>query len=569
MLIFYNMSRVLDIEGLTFQYRRGSENVLREVSLVLDAGEALALVGRSGAGKSTLIRCLNRIIPQFFPGNFSGEVRLFGKDIKGMRPFEMADRVGVVLQDFESQLFSSQSELDVAFGPENLGLDRKEISARVEDSLARVGMLDFRYRDPSTLSGGQKQRLALATVLALHPRLLALDEVTTDLDPQGRYEVGAIIRELRREGISLILVAHEPEELREADRIALLEHGTIKKLGGLEEMLGDVEGLEGAGVRPPDTAKLFSEMGFPERPLQVEHAMEILKERGVGFSSETGEGILKRDEQARQREGDVILQVRELSHVYPGDVKALNQVDMEVRDGEFLALVGQNGSGKTTLVKHLNGLLRPTSGEVLFRGKSIHDKSVSELGRDIGFVFQNPDHQIFSARVDEEIAFGPRNQGLAAGEIGDRVSRALDLVGLSGCEDRDPFIMTKGERQRIAVASILAMEPGVVILDEPTTGLDYSEQVAVMEMLNELNRKGHTIIIITHTLWVVARYARRVVLMADGMVLEEGPTRDVLSKKDVLRRASLKPPEIVEMGTALGFPCLTVKEFIEMAGGPV
>ncbi len=538
---------------------------MRKITYLQEPGEAVAIVGRSGAGKSSLVRCLNRIIPKFFPGDFQGQIGLFGKDIRGLRPFELADRVGVVLQDFESQLFSSQAELDVAFGPENLGLGREEIQRRVSEALARVGMLDYRERDPGTLSGGQKQRLAIATVLALHPRILALDEATTDLDPVGREEITSIVRQLGQGAISLVLVEHEPEELRMVDRVVILKQGMVEREGPVEEILGDVEGLETAGVRPPDAAKLFSEMGFAERPIRVEQAVELLQRAGERFSETGIQRLRVLDQEASNGVGDTILHVEGLGHSYPGGTEALKGVDLQVREREFLAVVGQNGSGKTTLVKHLNGLLRPTRGEVFFQGRSIKESSVSELGKEIGFVFQNPDHQIFSSSVKEEIAFGPRNHGFSEKDIKDRVERALELVGLTGLEKSDPFIMTRGERQRVAVASILAMGPRVIILDEPTTGLDYTEQVAVMEMLAELNRKGHTIIIITHTLWLVARYAHRVVLMAEGRIIAHGGSREVLARRETLARASLKPPEIIEIGEAFGFPTLSVQEFIGLA----
>jgi energy-coupling factor transport system ATP-binding protein len=255
------------------------------------------------------------------------------------------------------------------------------------------------------------------------------------------------------------------------------------------------------------------------------------------------------------------LRAEEVEYRYPAGVQALSGVSLGIRQGDFVAIVGANGSGKTTLVKNLNGLLRPTAGAVGLDGRDLAGRQVAELGKEIGFVFQNPDHQIFSPRVFDEVAFGPRNYGWKESEVQARVKKALFAVGLSGAEDRDPFLMTKGERQRLAVASILAPEPRVLILDEPTTGLDYPEQAAVMEMLQELNREGRTIIIVTHTLWLVARYARRAVLMAGGKILADGPTRQALGRSD-LRQASLRTPEIMQMGMAFGFPTLTAEEFL-------
>ena len=239
--------------------------------------------------------------------------------------------------------------------------------------------------------------------------------------------------------------------------------------------------------------------------------------------------IRKTDDDRANKRGEVLISVSGLEHVYPNGNQALFKVDLEVRAGDFLAVIGQNGSGKTTLVKHLNGLLGATRGAVHFAGREVKPVMVSELGREIGFVFQNPDHQIFCSRVFDEVAFGPKNFGFSAAEIRDRVTKSLKLVGLSGREKENPFLLTKGERQRLALASVLSADPKVLVLDEPTTGLDYAEQLRVMDLLSSLNRSGRTIIIITHTLWLVARYASRAAVMTEGKKILEGTAREVLS----------------------------------------
>jgi energy-coupling factor transport system ATP-binding protein len=252
--------------------------------------------------------------------------------------------------------------------------------------------------------------------------------------------------------------------------------------------------------------------------------------------------------------------VDSLEHTYASGNQALSGVSLEIREGDFLAIIGQNGSGKTTLVKHMNGLLGATKGAVIFSGREIHPKMISELGREIGFVFQNPDHQIFSSRIFDEVAFAPRNYGFSESDAKDSVKKSLELVGLSGRDQENPFLLTKGERQRLAIASVLSADPKVLILDEPTTGLDYAEQVKVMDLLAELNCRGHTIIIITHTLWLAARYANRAAVMARGKKILEGSVREIFSRPEILKQASLIPPEITRFSLALGFPFLKVEE---------
>jgi energy-coupling factor transport system ATP-binding protein len=255
-----------------------------------------------------------------------------------------------------------------------------------------------------------------------------------------------------------------------------------------------------------------------------------------------------------------VLKVEALEHVYPNGNQALHKIDLDIRAGDFFAIVGQNGSGKTTLVKHMNGLLPATKGAVIFQGKEINPHMVSELGRKIGFVFQNPDHQIFSSRVFDEVAFAPRNYGCSEQDVKQRVAKALELVELSGRENENPFLMTKGERQRLAIAGVLSADPELIILDEPTTGLDYAEQLKIMALLSELNRSGRTIVIITHTLWLVARYARNAAVMSHGRKILEGGVREVFSHPEILSQASLYPPEITRFGLELGFGFLSVAE---------
>ena len=560
------MDKAISARALRFRYQRGKNLALDGIDWEQGRGEAVALVGRSGAGKSSFLLCLNRIIPNFYPGDFSGELEIFAERLSGKRTYELAKKIGLVLQDFESQLFSTRAELDMAFGPENLGVSREEISRRIDESLAAVGMSAFRNRSPESLSGGEKQRLDIASALALAPEILLFDEACTDLDPLGREQVRAVVRSLKAQGKTIILVDHEPEGLAPADRIVILSRGKIAAEASRGQMLYDHSLLQSNGIRPPEMAELFSALKLSPIELDPLKAAVLCRQKGFAPAREAVSQIEKSDEEREQNRGKVLIQVSGLEHSYPGGIQALSGIDLEVREGDFLAIIGQNGSGKTTLVKHLNGLLGATRGAVIFQGKEIVPSMLSKLGRQIGFVFQNPDHQIFSSRVADEVAFGPRNYGFTAADTKNRIKEALDLVGLAGRDNENPFLLTKGERQRLAIASVISPDPQVLILDEPSTGLDYNEQLKVMDMLAELNRRGRTIIIITHTLWLLARYAKRAAVMAGGRKILEGSVRQVLSRPEILKQASLIPPEITRFGLEMGFPFLTMEEAARALG---
>jgi energy-coupling factor transport system ATP-binding protein len=561
----------VEIQNLSYRYRGRSEAALRGVDLEVGEGEFVVIMGPSGAGKSTLCVALNGLIPHFLRGRMEGEVLVRGRSTREGRVGEFAREVGIVFQDFEAQLFSTNVTLEVAFGPENFAVDREEMVRRIESVLGRVRLEGFENRQPATLSGGQKQRLAIASVLAIEPRILCLDEPTTDLDPVGKLGVFEIAGELKeREDVTLIVVEHETEETLDADRIVVLRDGEIACDRPAREVLRNVELLEESGVMPLQVARFFAGLGVPEeeRPLTPEEGIEEFRRRELSVIGEHHRKMVEADEKREEGYGEPLIEVKGLSHRYPNGVVALEGVDLEVRRGEFLAVLGQNGSGKTTLVKHFNGLLHPTEGSVRVGDEEVAKQGMLKLGQWVGYVFQNPDHQIFSDTVFDEVAFGPKLRNLAEDEIKERVGEALEAVGLSGYEQEDPFGLTKGERQRVAVASVLAVQPEVLILDEPTTGLDYSEQRSMMDLVKRLNEAGSTIIAVTHTMWVVAEYAHRAAVVRDGKVVLNGTVREVFSREEELLEASLRPPHITAFGNDLGYPVLTVDEMTKITEVP-
>ncbi len=552
---------MIHLDDVSFRYRAGKDAALREVTCHIAPGELVGLLGRSGSGRSTLAATLNGTIPHLVRGDLTGRIRIGGDEIRTKRPRDLADRIGFVFQDFEAQLFSTDVSLEVAFGPENLAVERAEIARRVERCLAIVRLSHLGHKAPAALSGGQKQRLAVASILALEPTILVLDEPTSDLDPAGRRELLDAVRALRQaRDLTLLMIDPETDEMGWVDRLIVLDGGRIAMDGSPAALWGRADELDALGVKGFTLARLARRLGLAGRWPDAASAADGIRRGGWQIVAGAAERLRATD--GAFVVGEVLLEVDDLSHRYPDGTDALRGVSCTIRRGEFVAILGQNGSGKTTLVKHLNGILTPTAGEIRLAGRSLRGQSTTVLSRRVGLVFQNPDHQIFAERVWDEVAFGPRLQGLSEADVRRRVEEALDSVGLADLADMDPFVLTKGSRQRVAVASTLATTPDVIILDEPTTGLDCRELRGMMALIQRLNAAGHTIVIITHAMDVAAAYARRVILMQEGRILQDGPTREVFADEVCIGRTGLAPPPIVQVGNRLGVPALTLDEMV-------
>ena len=565
------LDTAIEIRNLTFSYREQAQvntqpAALNGINLDIARGEFLMIVGPSGAGKTTLANCLNGIIPNMVYGKYDGTVILNGKEMAKQTVSHMARDIGLVFQDFENQLFSTNVRLEIAFSPENFSVPRGEMDGIIDEILKVTGLEGFDKREPSTLSGGQKQRLVIGSVLAGKPQILCMDEPTTDLDPIGKIEVFNLAGRLRQSGgITLIVIEHEIEEALNADRVLMMKNGGIYKLGPAREILRDIQAFNECGIMPLQVPAFFHQYkgGKPDTlPLTPKDGLEAFRQHNIIINNDKYDDLCRRDREREQSYGDVLIDVKDLSYTYPNGTAALLSTSLQVREGEFLAIVGHNGSGKTTLVKHFNGLLKPTGGKALVCGKDTVSHTIFDLGRDVGFVFQNPDHQIFSENIYDEVVFSPKLRGVPDSELKERVTEALHAVDLDGYEEEDPFTKSKGIRQRIAVASVLSARPRVIILDEPTTGLDYVEQRKMMSLVKRLNETGHTVIIITHTMWVVAEYAHRAAVMNGGRLIKYGATREVFSDDDALRSHSLKTPHIVELSNSLGKTVVSLDEML-------
>ena len=553
-------SVAVSIQDVTFRPIHAEQPALKHVSLIVPRGELVVLMGRSGSGKSSLCYALNGLVPQFIQGEWTGTVMVHGQPTTQSPVWKQANRVGMVFQDFETQLVSTNVEAELRYALEAQGgthdfVDEASFREHVRRLLDMVGLSGLERRDPFSLSGGQRQRLVVASVLVREPLVIVMDQPLTDLDPAGRQQFLRLLDELKAKGITIVIAGHGVEDLVEADRVCVLDQGEMVWQGTPRELLGQPDLAARYGVTPYPLAACFRGQGTHTLPTTVEEAWELADALDLSIVAPQ-----LHEQGVRSEPSTTVLELSNVSAQYEAGVPALFRVSVSFQAGEFVAVLGQNGSGKSTLAKLCNGLLLPSEGRVLVLGNDTQQTGVARLSSLVGYVFQNPDHQIFAETVRKEIAFGAENAGCAPDECEARVAEALQAVGLTGAEERDPFSLTKGERQRVAVASILAAKPRILIVDEPTTGLDAEESTRMMNMMRSLNQQGHTIIVITHDMWIVANYASRCVLMRDGSILADGPTREMFSDPALVRSASLELPALTRFAQRWGATMLTIEE---------
>jgi energy-coupling factor transporter ATP-binding protein EcfA2 len=523
---------MITFDHLTYTYpaEDGQETavpVLHDVSLTIDEGEFLLVVGPSGAGKSTLLRCINGLVPHFYGGAISGRIRVAGRDPVALEPRRMNDLVGFVFQDPEAQAVVDVVEDELAFAMENQGLPRDTMRTRVEEVLDQLNIAHLRQRRLSTLSGGERQRVAIAAVLTLHPRVLVLDEPTSQLDPQAAEEVLDALLKLNRDlGLTVALAEHRLERVAQyADRILYLPGGLQPPLLGAPD---DV--LRQVPLVPP-LIELGRQLGWSRLPLTIRDARRGIRGLGIGqlgSRSSIKQGL---DNQGAGESGksDPAIEVKGVRFSYNGS-ETLRGIDLRVERGEFVAVMGRNGAGKSTLLKQCIGLLKPREGRVRVLGQDTQRSTVEELARQVGYVPQNPNALLFAETVAGELAFTRRAQGIKSG-IGD--GPLLETLGLAGMEGRYPRDLSAGERQRVALAAVLVGDPELILLDEPTRGLDYENKVSLVSFLRALKAQGRTVVVVTHDVELVAQCAERVVLMGDGEIVVDGPVREVMTGSQV------------------------------------
>lgn len=573
----------IQLEALCFSYPPVVDHgqpveVLRDLSLAAPAGQALAIMGPTSSGKTTLALILAGLAPAMTGGSLSGRALVAGLDAAQTPPARLSHTVGLVFQQPERQLFNMTVAEEIAFGLEGRALPRQQIGQRVADTLASVGLSGLEQRAPWQLSGGQQKRLAIASILAMQPPILVLDEPMAGLDPAGRREIAALLAELKRSTGATVIVMEKDAEFvaRWAERVVVLAEGQIALDGAPGAVFQQTDRLRDLGVATPQLAELAARLrdeGEEVAFLTAREGAAWLRPHLAQFhgTQSIGDQPLPaaRAESASPEASAAppAVAVRDVSFAYPGGAQALNGLWLTVQPGEFVAVLGPNGGGKSTLARHLNGLLRPQRGEIALHGQPSAGRPVGELARQVGYLFQNPDHQIFAATVREEVAFGPRNLGLTGQALAQRVADALAAFELSALAEAPPAVLGYGWRRLVTLASVWAMQPSIWLLDEPTTGLDARLIALLMKRLHQLHRAGHTVLFITHDLKLAAQ-AQRIVGVSQGRVVLDGPPQTILADSAALHAIGLRPPPIARLSGLLadaGFPhpMLGVEQFAE------
>lgn len=597
MITFNNVSFKYDDELDEDKY------ALKEVSLEVRRGEFACVIGQNGSGKSTLSKLINAI---YSPT--SGKVYVGGMDTSDPEQiWNIRKNAGMVFQNPDNQMVATIVEEDVAFGAENLGVPAPEIRERVDRALSMVGMLDYRLKSPEHLSGGQKQRIAIAGILAMEPECIVFDESTAMLDPSGRKEVMDVISELHSRGMTVILVTHHMDEAVRADKVFVMESGRIVMSGHPKDIFQYPDELRRLRLDIPFSVYASLELQKRGIPIPLSLTPEELAEElhkmagasgcpGRGLADDTTDaagtteasgivaGSAPNSDSARREETDAgvvadAIRLENLSHIYDAGSAfaspAITSVNLQIDTGQLVGIIGHTGSGKTTLIQHFNGLLKPTEGKIVVAGLQIADasttkkkrskpsrkelvarqKNVIEIRKKVGLVFQYPEYQLFEETVEKDILFGPLNLGVEEAEARRRVKTSMEQVGLEYdiYAGRSPFELSGGQKRRVAIAGVLAMEPDVLILDEPTAGLDPQGRDDLLGEIRRLHRdKNTTILVVSHSMDDMAGLAERILVISKGKIVLDGTPKEVFSKGEILRQVGLDVPEVCKTLRMIG-----------------
>lgn len=584
---------LIEVKDLKYRYPGTTELALDGVSFTVEKGEFIGIAGENGAGKSSLSQALLGLIPQFYKGAYGGSVTVCGMDARSTPVSELCRHVGLVFQNPFNQLSGAKDTVydEVGYGLQNLGFPPEEIRTRVESVLRCFGIWEYRDRNPFDLSGGQLQRVAICSVLAMKPDVLILDEPTSQLDPEGSEEVFHTVDELTKMGITIIMIEQKIEKLAGyCDRVLLMHQGHVVDYDTPRKIFSR-EDLYDLGVNPPAYTRFAraNTLVFEDGTLPVTHAetLERVKASGAdratliaslrtmtagvqmenqGHSAEPHADTSRQTADADTDAGtadasastsrdhtseasgaaEATFQVKDLRFSYVKGREVLHGLNLAL-DHRPTAIIGQNGAGKTTLVRVLKGLLKPDSGEIRYQGENLETKTVAELASRVGYVFQNPDDQIFKYKVLEEVMFGPLNIGMSPQEAEASAHEALRMVGLDEKAGENPYDLELSDRKMVAIASVLAMNTDVIILDEPTIAQSWNGREKIREIMQAKAAEGKLVIAILHDMDFVANSFARVIAMAHGEILADGAPAEVFRNHPVLEKAALAAPPLYEL----------------------
>lgn len=558
------MSAIIEMECVSFSYGTAADGAyaLKDIDLSVEEGTFVGLIGPSGAGKSTLASAITGAIPHHYRGRLFGSTLVAGLDTCEAPLTDIAKVAGSVLQDIDAQMVASVVEDELLFGLENFGIDHREIEGRIASALDAVGIADLRHREIATLSGGQKQKVAIAAILAMTPRVIVMDEPTSALDPASARDVFEVLRRAKElTGMTVILIEQTVALLAEyCDRVVVIDQGRIALDGTPTDVFSHGETLRAIGVDTPRTVRIsnsLAETGLapndsPALTLDgAESLVAGILAPGLSESSPIVPRTLGDRPDARNTvdERPIIVDVAGAAYSYGTGQAGIEGINLTVRAGEILAVVGQNGAGKTTFTKLLNGLIKPSAGVVRIAGLDTRTTPVSVLASHAATLFQNPDRQLCRNTVVEEISFGLELQGAPADAARERALHVAATFGLP--ENASPFNLSRGQRQMVALASVVALEPELIILDEPTSGLDYRECMTVMETVRQRALDGAAVVMVCHDMEVVSDFADTLAVMTEGRLIEVGPSREVFANDALLAHARIAAPCVPALGKRL------------------
>jgi energy-coupling factor transport system ATP-binding protein len=510
------MSAVITLENVSWAYARAREWALKNISLTIGEGEFIAVMGENGSGKTSFCRLLNGLIPHSLPGKLLGAVTIDGVVTAHTGVAQLARKAGTVFDDPRAQLFTARADDEVAFALENMCMPPAQIRERTAWALSAAGLSAYADRAPSTLSGGQQQRLAIAAALAMAEKILVLDEPASQLDPDGAREVLSLIRDLRaRKGLTVVMATNSSTEAAEfAGRVCVLKNGRLAACDTPQRIFADQNLLDACGIDVP-LERHHTEAQRTQRTQRIQNKLRDDNMKTTFSSSVSSVVSVPPCESLLL---PPCLQIEHLYYQYNSGNMILNDINLAIGENDFTVITGRNGCGKTTLLKNISGLLRPTRGSILLRGRDTAQMGVAEIAGEIGFVMQDPDRQLFESTVYDEAAFALKRT-MKGRALRDKVEEALSAVGLLDKREHFPLALGRADRVKTVFAGILAMGPRIIMLDEPFAGQDMRGCRLITDILSGLHQKGYTILVVTHNVGVIAEYARRVAVMDDGGVV--------------------------------------------------
>lgn len=544
------------VEHLKYKYPASEGFALDDVSFAIEKGEFIGIAGENTAGKTTLCYALSGLIPHFFKGAYGGSVFIGDMEVYTHEISDITAKVGLVFENPFSQMTGAKFTVydEIAFGLENLGVPRDEMHRRIQECMEQLDIEELRDKNPFSLSGGQMQRVAIASVVAMKPDILVLDEPTSQLDPQGSEEVFKVVEQLSNQGITIIMVEQKIEKLAAySDRIFLMHEGKLIETGTPAEIFSRND-LGTYGIEPPVYTSAARSLKLTQDATDIlPIVLEEMPTSGLENFSLSAHQVKTVDFKTAE------IVVSDLHFGYVKDVAIMNGINITL-SGKPTAIIGQNGAGKTTFVKLLKALLKPDKGDITIDGIKTADSTAAKLAATIGLIFQNPNDQIFKNKVLDEVMFGPLNIGQSTETAKFNALKMIELVGLTGKEDENPYDLSLAERKMIAVASILAMDTKIVIFDEPTMGQDIEGKKKLATIIKELYAQGKLVLCILHDMDFVANTFERTVILSEGRVMLDEETRIAFSQEQLLIQARLDQPHLTQLASRMGYKGVLLKD---------